>query len=1061
MKILMIVHGFAPECSGGTESYVLRLSRDLLKRGHHVEVFCGSHEGAGPGEVLPRRESFHFEGLPVHRIHRTGLYVDNWEKGLAPEVEPYLAAVLEEMRPDLVHVHHWIRLSRNLIEICHEHSVPALCTLHDLTATCPKAFRLREGTFCELPMGPESCLGCAPEGEFLDAQEVTAELELYRDDFHNELGLARRIVVPSVAHRDLICGHAPALGGRLRVVPHGNISILRHRPRQAGSFPEGPLVIGHWGHLSVLKGIDILLEALRTSPNRDRIRLEIFGEVVYPDERPLVERLAADLDVNWHGRYVPEDLARVRMDLAVIPTRCSESHSFVLDEAFLLGLPAIVPERGALPERLSGAGGIFEPESPAGLRATIDGIFANPDRLETWRRRVPRLTYMRDHVEGLERVYHDVVSSRAPLGQTPLALRARRLGQRTRQLENRTRMLARERHALGNARGDYGRAEATLAKMQHFHEEKDKELARLKDEVRAQRDGAAALKASLDAAQGTTRDAELQAEASRRAERAANSESNAVVAGKLRGLLGPETAPDESALVEEIDPLIDRARAHISERDDLVQSMARSLDDLLETLELVERRRRPQSPDTRIRTSSRIDEPLKVLFVIHQFLPLHVAGTEIYTRNLARELARRGVRVAILTAESDHDRPRFETTRREWDGIPIHQVIHNYTWEHFQETYDCPEADSIFRRVLREEQPDVVHIQHLHYFSANFVTIARSRGIPVVYTLHDYMLLCPRDGLMMRADGEICERPIATKCADCIAHLPLAAAPAPPVPRALRPGADALLPHTVAREILRTRTASNPAHPHAAAIAERLDYLKRVLKDVDLFISPSEFLRDRFAAAGLIGADQIIVSDNGYEPSRYAPAARLLPHRELRVGYVGTIAEHKGLHVLIEALNGIDDPRISCRIWGNLDAFIEYSDRLRGLVNNPRTLLMGPVPPEAVPRVLASTDVLVIPSLWYENSPLTVHEAALAGIPVIASDLGGLAEYVQEGVTGCRFRVGDAEDLRAKILSFLEEPGPLPDFRPAALTIKPIAEDAAEMQRRYERILAARAGITR
>jgi glycosyltransferase involved in cell wall biosynthesis len=415
----------------------------------------------------------------------------------------------------------------------------------------------------------------------------------------------------------------------------------------------------------------------------------------------------------------------------------------------------------------------------------------------------------------------------------------------------------------------------------------------------------------------------------------------------------------------------------------------------------------------------------------------------------------------ILTAESDHDRPRFETSRREWDGIPIHQVIHNYTWDHFQETYDCPEADNIFRRVLREEQPDVVHIQHLHYFSANFVTIARSRGIPVVYTLHDYMLLCPRDGLMMRADGEICERPIPAKCADCIAHLPLAPTPTPPLPRALRPGADALLPEGVARELLRTRTAADPEQPHAAAIAERLDYLKRVLRDVDLFISPSEFLRDRFAAAGLVDADQIVVSDNGYELSRYAPSARRMPREELRLGYVGTIAEHKGLHVLIEALEGIDDPRISCRIWGNLDAFIEYSDRLRGLVSNPRTLLMGPVPPEGVARVLATTDVLVIPSLWYENAPLTVHEAALAGIPVIASDLGGLAEYVQEGITGLRFRVGDAGDLRAKILSFLEEPGPLPDFRPTALEVKSIADDAAAMERRYEQVLTRRAGVTR
>ena len=88
MKILMIVHGFAPECSGGTESHVLRCSRNLVKRGHWVEILCGSHEGAGPGRMEPRVSVYEHQGLRVRKIHRTGLYVDNFEKGLAPEIEP-------------------------------------------------------------------------------------------------------------------------------------------------------------------------------------------------------------------------------------------------------------------------------------------------------------------------------------------------------------------------------------------------------------------------------------------------------------------------------------------------------------------------------------------------------------------------------------------------------------------------------------------------------------------------------------------------------------------------------------------------------------------------------------------------------------------------------------------------------------------------------------------------------------------------------------------------------------------------------------------------------------
>ena len=145
------------------------------------------------------------------------------------------------------------------------------------------------------------------------------------------------------------------------------------------------------------------------------------------------------------------------------------------------------------------------------------------------------------------------------------------------------------------------------------------------------------------------------------------------------------------------------------------------------------------------------------------------SGIEIATHTLAKALSERH-EVVLYTAESDHARPRFEHTIRALDNLRIHQVIHNYRWTGFRDTYDCPEADAIFRRVLAEEQPDIVHVQHLHYGSANFVTIAKSLGIHVVFTLHDYWLLCPRDGQMRRADGEVCERPVPSKCRDCIAH---------------------------------------------------------------------------------------------------------------------------------------------------------------------------------------------------------------------------------------------------------------------------------------------------
>ena len=108
-----------------------------------------------------------------------------------------------------------------------------------------------------------------------------------------------------------------------------------------------------------------------------------------------------------------------------------------------------------------------------------------------------------------------------------------------------------------------------------------------------------------------------------------------------------------------------------------------------------------------------------------------------------------------------------------------------------------------------------------------------------------------------------------------------------------------------------------------------------------------------------------------------------------------------------------------------------------------------------VGSVFAQLDVLVIPSLWYENSPLTIHEAYLAGIPVIASDHGGMAELVHDGVSGLHFRRGDAADLRAKITRLLDEPDLLEQLARDIPAVKSIADDAVAMEGRYQNLLGA------
>lgn len=1089
MKVLMIVHGFPPECSGGTESYVLRLCRELMKGGHDVEVLCGSHEGAGPGASEPTVDRDRHQGIPVHRVHRTGLYVDNWEKGFAPEVLPHLDRVLESFRPDLVHVHHWIRLTRNLIEHCHDRGVPAVCTLHDLSTTCAAAFRVHDGRFHAPTYDQPACPGCPPPGEYLDGDQVQAEWELFQADFASEMRLARRVIVPSNAHRDLVARVHPLIGGRFRVVPHGNIAPFKprafRRPREEERFPGGPLVLGHWGHLSFAKGLDVLLEAMAALPDPGAVRAEIFGSVVYPGERPRIDALASGLQVTWRGPYRPRDLKRIPMDLAVIPTRCSESWSFVLDEAFLLGLPAVVPDRGALPERLEGAGSLFRPGDPRDLARALQEVLEDPSLLRTWGRRIPGLLPMAEHARRMERVYREVVSSSAPLPTAPMELRDARVAWKTRLLEMRNRDREEDEARLGQLRSDLETAQRTMDQMDRGHREKDRVIAGLQERVRdleakledlrreAQhlqelRERVSARKERLRAVLGRGRELQqklhdlegdlrstLQGVAQHTS---ASQEGAAGLGGVLDAEHSGEEPPGEFGKepLDLLEAALDgqqRMQDVLERRNTVIRRMGTTIQELLDQLEALERRRRAKTRPAAVLPGG--GRRLRILMVVHQFLPRHVAGTELYTFNLARELSRRH-EVAILAAESDHDRPRFEESRHEMDGLRVHQMIHNYRWESFRDTYDCPEADAAFRRVLRAERPDIVHIQHLHHFSANFVTIARAKGIPVVFTLHDYMLLCPREGIMRRADGEICMQPVPGKCRDCIQGYTLSDTPAPPIPRGLKPGAEALVAKDVMEVLRRTRPGMDGEEdPHARAVAARLDYLARVLRDVDLFIAPSRFLQQRFLESGLIPAERIIHSDNGLDLTGRPPATprRLPPGERLRAGYVGTLAEHKGVHVLVEAMNLIEDERVHCMIWGDLKAFTAYTERIREAIRNPRTLLMGPFPNSRVQDVLAGLDVLVVPSLWFENAPLTIREAALAGLPVIASDLGGMAESVKPGVTGLLVPPDDPGALARALLDCLKAPGPLAGFDPAALPVKSIQQDARDMEARYRKLL--------
>ena len=423
---------------------------------------------------------------------------------------------------------------------------------------------------------------------------------------------------------------------------------------------------------------------------------------------------------------------------------------------------------------------------------------------------------------------------------------------------------------------------------------------------------------------------------------------------------------------------------------------------------------------------------LRLLFVVHQFLPRHRAGTELYTYYLAREMVARGHQVCLYFTEIYPDRPQYQIRRGMYEGLPFIEVVHSHYFPSFRHTYRDETMEEIFEQVLEETKPDLVHFQHLYLHSVGYVEVARRHQLPIVYTLHEYILMCLRGGQLLLPDLSLCSGPENTACARC-AHM------YPP------PGADEPAP------------SDGTTDPYIPAVALRTREIAEQLESVDLFISPSAFLRDRFVGQGMIEPERILFSDNGFPAELFENVQReeeeRWPRGALRFGFVGTIGEAKGLHLLVEAFRGLDNSRATCQAHGDLGMFPDYKERLEAQPGFERIHWAGPFDHSRIGEVLAGIDVLIVPSLWYENSPLTIHEAFLAEVPVLTVDRGGMAELVEDGRNGLHFRMGDAEDLQRKMRRFLEEPELLAHLRRGFPRLKTISEDAETMEGRYRQLL--------
>lgn len=460
---------------------------------------------------------------------------------------------------------------------------------------------------------------------------------------------------------------------------------------------------------------------------------------------------------------------------------------------------------------------------------------------------------------------------------------------------------------------------------------------------------------------------------------------------------------------------------------------------------------------------------MRILHAIHDFLPRHQAGSEIYAFNLCRELSAKHL-VHLLAAEYDPARPHGTLTWRVHEGLPVVELVNNWEARSFADTWRSPRIDGQLAQVLLATQPDVLHVHSLLNLSFNLPALARARGIPVVATLHDHTLACPAGGQRLHlVDETICETIDAARCASCFARSPFQAQlSVAAVGRLAGPagGRLAMLARRAARlapglaaSVARGTVARRVAPVSAPDVAERLAALRGVFDAIDLFVAPSAALAREHVRMGL-PEGKIVVSDYGFPgvSTRAGPRPGPAGGHPLRLGFVGTLVRHKGVHVLLEAARSWPAGRFEIDIHGSLDTFPDYSSRLARLAEGLPVRFHGPFDPSRGHDVYGRFDLLVVPSTWPENSPLVIHEAFMAGVPVAASAIGGILGLVSHGVNGVLFEAGSAASLAAAVHPFLEAPERLEPLAARLPSVKTIVEDGREWEARYEAAIARRRG---
>ncbi len=414
---------------------------------------------------------------------------------------------------------------------------------------------------------------------------------------------------------------------------------------------------------------------------------------------------------------------------------------------------------------------------------------------------------------------------------------------------------------------------------------------------------------------------------------------------------------------------------------------------------------------------------MRILFVTHQFFPLHHTGTERVTLDISKQLQRMGHQVTVLTYEPSSvlksennsnflysgtgtEDPDFkklnENIKRKdylYESIPV------ISFRHTKSILGFEIFDSTIEPFLTEilQNFDIVHFTHPMRFCSALKT-CKELHIPTVLTLTDVWLLCPRG--LVTSDMEICDGPDEGKNCMELCH-------------------------------------------YDKNILTRYKDAKYFFDNIDLVFSGSKFARNSYLENGW--KREIHLNTFSVD---FSFVKNVEDPKELVFVFMGTFGWHKGLHVLIEAFRSVKNESIRLKIFGRGEKNNPYTDTITSLAKDDKRIeFCGVFEYENIAKIMNDVSVVVIPSNYKENFPLVMQLALAFKKPVIASDTGGHPEVIQDGINGFLFEPGNVANLSKLIQKFADNRNLVNNIKKSIKLPPRIEQEAFNYEQAYYEML--------